>query len=106
MRGAIAMRWEAMNATLNERGRRRWCAAEGRSHGRGGISVVARVRSVSRRTIDRGVLELDLEKAGEEEPLPAGRVRRAGAGRRSLTETDPKVAGISSGWWIRRRGRS
>lgn len=27
---AIAVRWEAMNSTLDERGQRRWCAAEAR----------------------------------------------------------------------------
>ena len=88
---AIAVRWEAMRATLDERGRRRWCAAEARSHGRGGITAVARVTGVSRRTIDRGLVELDLERAGEKEPLPVDRVRRPGAGRRLLTEINPKV---------------
>jgi Rhodopirellula transposase DDE domain len=88
---AIAVRWEAMRSTLDERGRRRWCAAEARSHGRGGIAVVARVTGVSRRTIDRGLVELDRERAGEQEPPGAGRVRRTGAGRRPLTETDPTV---------------
>jgi len=80
-----------MSSTLDERGRRRWCAAEARSHGRGGIAAVARVTGVSRRTVDRGLVELDLERARELELLPAGRVRRRGAGRRPLTETDPKV---------------
>ena len=88
---AIAVRWEAMRATLDERGRRRWCAAEARSHGRGGIAVVARVTGVSRRTIDRGLVELEAEQAGEQEPLPAGRVRGAGGGRKRLSERDPKV---------------
>ena len=64
-------------------------AAEARSHGRGGIAAVARVTGVSRRTIDRGLVELDRER--EEEPLAAGRVRRPGAGRRRLSEGDPTV---------------
>jgi hypothetical protein len=89
--GAIAVRWEAMSSTLDERGRRRWCAAEARSHGRGGIVAVARVTGVSRRTIDRGLVELDCERVGEQESPAAGRVRRAGAGRRPLTDTDPKL---------------
>lgn len=80
-----------MSSTLDERGRRRWCAAEARSHGRGGIAAVARVTGVSRRTIDRGLVELDLERGGEQEPLAAGRVRGSGAGRKPLSETDPKV---------------
>jgi transposase len=50
---------------------------------------VARVTGVSRRTIDRGLVELDRER--EEGPLAAGRVRRAGAGRKALGESDPTV---------------
>jgi hypothetical protein len=88
---AIVVRWEAMSSTLDERGRRRWCAAEARSHGRGGIAVVARVTGVSRRTIDRGLVELERERVGEQEPPAAGRVRRAGAGRKALVEADPKL---------------
>ena len=83
---AIAVRWEAMRATLDERSRRRWCAAEASSHGRGGIAAVARVTGLSRRTIDRGLVELEAEQAGEREPLPAGRVRGAGGGRKPLGE--------------------
>ena len=78
-----------MRPVLDERGRRRWVAAEARSHGRGGITVVARVTGVSRRTIDRGLVELGGEQ--EEGSLAAGRVRRAGAGRKRLSETDPTV---------------
>lgn len=87
--GPIGVRWEAMRSALDERGRRRWVAAEARSHGRGGIAAVARVTGVSRRTIDRGLAELEREP--EEKPLAVGRVRRAGAGRKRLTEADPTV---------------
>jgi transposase len=87
--GAISVRWEAMRSTLDERGRRRWCAAEARSHGRGGIAAVARVTGISRRTIDRALVELDREP--EEGALAAGRVRRPGAGRKALAESDPAV---------------
>jgi hypothetical protein len=90
---AISVRWEAMRATLDERGRRRWCAAEACSHGRGGIAAVARVTGVSRRTIDRGLVELEAEHAGEVEPLAARRVRQPGGGRKWLSESDPTVVG-------------
>jgi len=89
--GAIAARWEGMSSTLDERGRRRWCASEARSHGRGGIAAVARVTGISRRTVDRGLRELELELGREEEPLAAGRVRRPGAGRKPLAQSDPTV---------------
>ena len=80
-----------MSGTLDERARRRWCAAEACSHGRGGIAAVARVTGISRRTIERGLGELDRERSGEQEPPAAGRARRAGAGRRRLSEVDPTV---------------
>jgi hypothetical protein len=87
--GAIGVRWEAMRSTLDERGRRRWCAAEARSYGHGGIAAVARVTGVARRTIDRGLVDLDRER--EEGPSAAGRVRRPGAGRKALRDSDPTV---------------
>lgn len=80
-----------MRSSLDERGRRRWCAAEARSHGRGGIAAVARVTDISRRTIERGLSELDLEREQALESLPAGRARRSGAGRRALAVSDPTV---------------
>src|SRR5271154_6169162 len=79
--GAIAARWEGMSSTLDERGRRRWCASEARSHGRGGIAAVARVTGISRRTVDRGLRELELELGREEEPLAAGRGGQGLVGR-------------------------
>ena len=83
---AIGVRWELASPEFDERERRIWAAAEARSHGRGGIAAVARATGLSRRTIERGLAELD-----NGERLAAGRVRRAGAGRKPLTETDPTV---------------
>ena len=77
-----------MRSLLDERGRRRWAAAEARSHGRGGITAAARVMGVSRRTIDRGLVEL---RESEKGALAAGRVRRPGAGRKALKDSDPSV---------------
>ncbi len=83
---AIGERFRAMAGTLDERQRRLWAAAEARSHGRGGIAAVARASGISQTTIHRGLRELDCE-----ETLPAGRVRRAGAGPKRLTDTDPTL---------------
>jgi hypothetical protein len=76
-----------MQGLLNERSRRRWAAAEARSHGRGGIAAVARATGISEGTVRRGLLELD---AGEE--LEAERVRRAGAGRPGILEREPGLS--------------
>ena len=84
----IAVRWELVGDALSERQRRLLAAAEARSQGAGGVSATARATGLSRRTIQRGLRDLD-EGA---DPGP-GRVRRAGAGRKPLTETDPELLG-------------
>ena len=65
---------------------RRWAAAEALSLGRGGTAAVARATGIAESTIRRGRREL---VSGER--LEAGRVRRPGAGRKPLTETDPTL---------------
>ena len=80
----LAAKFDAVLPHLDERQRRLVLAAEARSLGHGGISLVARASGVSRVTITAGIGELE---AGEE-PVP-GRVRRAGGGRKALTQTDP-----------------
>ena len=81
---AIRERYGLMSELLNERSKRRWAAAEARSHGRGGVAAVARATGMSETTVRRGLSELD---AGED--LPAERVRRAGAGRPGIVEREP-----------------
>ena len=74
---------------LDERGRRWFAAAEALAAGRGGIIAVSRITGIARSTIGRGLSEL----RGEAEPEAApGRVRRKGAGRRALVDTDPTIA--------------
>jgi len=82
--GAIRERYGLMKGLLNERSRRRWAAAEARSHGRGGIAAVARATGISESTVSRGLRELDAE-----EELEPERVRRAGAGRPGILEREP-----------------
>jgi hypothetical protein len=84
---AIRERYGLMKGLLNERSRRRWAAAEARSHGRGGIAAVARATGISEGTVRRGLAELD---AGEE--LEGDRVRRAGAGRLGILEREPGLS--------------
>src|SRR5580704_13195946 len=80
---AIRQRWEAVGSTLDERGRRLFAAVEARTAGWGGLAAVARITGLAVSTIGRGQDDLDAE------PLPQGRVRRAGGGRRALCEQDP-----------------
>jgi Rhodopirellula transposase DDE domain len=85
--GAIRERWLLVREELDERGRRIWAAAEARSHGRGGIAAVVRATDISESTVRRGIAEvISGQRAGE------GRVRRAGAGRKAISERDPELA--------------
>jgi hypothetical protein len=80
----IRTKFLAIVADLDERGRRRWAAAEARSLGWGGISAVAHATGISDRTIRNGLRELD-----DPDALPPDRQRMQGAGRRSREETQP-----------------
>jgi len=82
----VRVRWRLFGSECDERRRRLWAAAEARSHGAVGVALVARVTGIGESTIRRGIAELE---AGER-PEP-GRVRRAGGGRRPISETDPGV---------------
>jgi hypothetical protein len=83
---AIRLRFEALAPLLDERGKRRFAAAEAIAAGRGGVSAVERATGIARSTIGRGLSELRWGGAGE-----AGRVRRPGAGRKSLSEMDASL---------------
>jgi hypothetical protein len=61
-------------------------AAEAKVLGRGGVTVVASSTGVSRRAIHAGLKEL--ESRDLEERLSGSRIRRPGAGRKSVIETD------------------
>ena len=79
--GAI---YELVSPRLDERQRRLLAAAAARTLGRGGITMVARATGMSRQTVYDGLADLD-DATG----LAAGRARRAGGGRKRLTERDP-----------------
>src|SRR3970282_1224168 len=71
---------------LDERTRRIMAATEAVSLGYGGVSVVRRACGLSRKAISKGIREV--ERGGK--PL-VGRIRRPGAGRKSLTQSDPRL---------------
>ena len=71
--------------TLSEKDQRRFAALEARQLGYGGVKYVAEVLNCSRRTIERGLAELD-DLANDP---AAGRVRRPGAGRKKGLRRTP-----------------
>ena len=87
---AIRLRYDAVGPLLDERGRRRFAAAEALAAGWGGILAVSRITGVARSTIGRGLVELRGGTA-----LDLGRARRPGGGRKALTAVD---ATRSSRW--------
>ncbi|MEZ6092510.1 MAG: hypothetical protein R3C05_31780 [Pirellulaceae bacterium] len=77
-------------ASLNEKDRRRFAAFEAKQRGHGGIAYVAEVIGCSRRTIERGMGELD----NLENDPAKGRVRRPGGGRKKRLLTIPRSSRI------------
>jgi len=71
---------------LDERTRRIMAGAEAVSLGYGGVSLVRRACGLSRKAIAKGIREL--QSGGR--PLE-GRIRRPGAGRKSITQSDPHL---------------
>lgn len=76
---------------LDERTRRLTAANEALSVGRGGVSLVSRASGLSRVTIYKGIEEIENGAA-----VP-GRVRRQGAGRKSITDNDPEIVDALDG---------
>lgn len=68
--------------------RRQWAATEAQTYGWGGLSAVSHATGMSRNTIRRGVAELEVRKKQPQAVVEA-RLRRAGGGRKCLTESDP-----------------
>jgi len=83
--GALARKFTALSPYLDERQRRLWLGVEAREAGHGGVAAVARAAGVSRPMVAKAVRELDQPT----EPLPVGRVRRPGGGRKPITQSDP-----------------
>ena len=75
---------ELLLPVLDERSRRLALASVALAAGDGGIGAVAKMSGASWQTVADGVAELQSGQAA-----PPGRVRRPGAGRKKLAETDP-----------------
>ncbi len=82
----IAERFSLISWALDERLRRIVAAGEAKVLGHGGVSEVSRATGVSRRAIHVGLKELETQP--EEGNDNAGRIRRAGGGRKKVTDKD------------------
>jgi len=81
---ALKEKYNSLKANLDERGLRLCAAADARFMGRGGVSSIARASGISRTTIHAGLKDLDGD-------VPVKKIRRAGAGRKALAETNPEI---------------
>ena len=70
---------------LNEAQKRLFLASEAISYGRGGISEIERISGVTRKTIRKGIAEINIGKA------PNERIRNDGGGRKSIETTHPNI---------------
>jgi hypothetical protein len=86
---SLREKYNLLSATLTERGRRLWAAAEALALPRGGISLVAAATALSRTTITVGMREL--RSGSPERPMGPCRSRQPGGGRRMLEVDDPTL---------------
>jgi DDE family transposase len=79
--------FDVMRAALNERQWRLYLAVEAKKRGRGGISQVAREAGTTRKTIRKGIAEIESGQAY----VAGDRVRSRGGGRKRLSTQDPTL---------------
>src|SRR3954453_13415581 len=84
---SVARGYEAIKPHLTERQRRVWLGSEARELGSGGVAWGADAVRVSRDTVRRGRTELD-----DPAPLPVGRSRGCGGGRKRAEEHEAELA--------------
>jgi len=78
----VKSKFDKIKHSLNECSRRLWAASEAIAIGKNGIAVVFQATGIAKTTIYRGRAELQ-----SEEIAPAGKVRKAGGGRKKLEDT-------------------
>jgi len=99
---AVEAKFKALSPRLDEATLRLWAAAEARSLGRGGVSVVAKVAGLSRTTIYAGLADIEAAgkakgkrgKAHAQAVVTASerkRIRAPGGGRKRLVDIDASL---------------
>jgi len=86
----IRGKYVVLSPAMDERLRRQWAATEAAAIGWGGVSAVSFATGLSRNTIAVGVRELEARQSHPAVPVEA-RLRRLGAGRKPVTQTDPEL---------------
>ena len=84
----IQKKYWHLSPMLNERSRRCWAATEAQAAGHGGLSLVCKAIGIDHKTVQAGLKEIQ----NGTNTLASDRIRKPGAGRKKLTEKDPKLA--------------
>ena len=87
----IESKYRSLASVLDERARRHWAATEARAYGWGGVSAVSDATGMSPNTIRKGLAELQAKQANPDAEVTS-RLRKAGGGRKRLSETDPQLS--------------
>ena len=88
----VNIKYKALAPIMNEKMQRHWAATESMALGWGGVSAVSQATGISRTTIQIGIRELQQPpSASAADPMIEMRLRRPGAGRKPLTETDHRL---------------
>jgi len=73
----LSEKWSVLQPLLNERSKRIWAGMEATSLGHGGISLLERVTGLTRKTISKGIKEIELGL------VEGSHIRSSGGGRKS-----------------------
>ena len=87
----VHRKFQMLSGAMNERLARLWSGAEARLIGRGGITIVSAATGLAHTTIRRGIRELSEQAAHPGRALAPSRSRRAGGGRKKITQSDPQL---------------
>ena len=87
----LKQKYGMLRPYLNEASMRICVAADAKTLGRGGPSLVARASGLSRTTIYAGMHEINANTGKAVEVPKREQIRRAGGGRKRITESAPNL---------------
>ena len=87
----IRDKYRMLASALDEKTRRLWAVSEATSVGWGGVSIVSEATGIAHTTIRRRVHDLESAALSTDEIVETRRIRRVGAGRKNVLETDPRI---------------
>jgi hypothetical protein len=89
---SIRSRYLKIAPELNEKSRRLWAGVEALELGYGGVCAVSRATGLAQNTIRKAIGELgEIRNSSADDFQSKGRLRRAGGGRKKLTEKNPAL---------------